>query len=84
MKKFFAKIASVFPEILLFVSVFCLTFSLLLGISDSAEYKAKANALSAESTYLKEEIKWYQTQLGDFPHDTAPSLPDAAEGGAHE
>lgn len=84
MKKFFAKIASVFPEILMFISVFLLTFSLILGAGESAKYEAKAETLSAENTYLKEEIKWYQTQLGDFPHDTASSLSDAAEGGAHE
>lgn len=84
MKKFFAKIASVLPEILMFISVFLLTFSLIFGAGESAKYETKAETLATENNYLKEEIKWYQTQLGDFPHDTAPSLPDAAEGGTHE
>lgn len=87
MKKFFAKIAAILPEILMFISVCCLSFSLIMGISLSAKYEAKAEALAAENTYLKEEIKWFKAQLTDISYDASPTLTNgsaSADGGPHE
>ena len=67
-KKIFAKIASIFPEILMFFSIFCLILSLTLGVSEIAKYESRAEALATENTYLKKEIEWFKAQLKDtFP-----------------
>lgn len=87
MKNIFAKIASILPEILIFISIFCLTFSLTLGISESAKYEAKAVALAAENSYLKEEIKWFKVQLEDKSYEAAPTVTngaDASDGDSNE
>lgn len=87
MKKFFAKIASFFPEILIFISIFCLSFSLTYGISESAKQEARAEVLASENLYLKGEIEWFKAQFKDTSYKTVPTLPDdanAADGGSNE
>jgi hypothetical protein len=87
MKKFFTKISSVLPEIMLFISIFCLFFSLTLGISESAKHKARAETLAAENSYLKEEIEWFKARLANGYGIANPALPESADntdGGPHE
>jgi hypothetical protein len=79
MKKILTKVASLLPGILLFVSIYCLVFSLTLGISESAKYQATAKTLATENMYHKKEIEWFKAQLEGKRNEAVPTISNSAD-----
>lgn len=75
-KRFFKAVGKALPDILLYVGISCLVFSLVFGLITAVENDAKFEALATENEYLKGQIEWYQTQLADAPCEPVPAITD--------
>lgn len=64
-KRFFLKIVSILPWVLMYLGIFGLSYSLSHGLSESVKYETKAETLAAENEYLKGEIEWFRERLAD-------------------
>lgn len=80
-KRFFKAVGKALPDILLYVGISCLVFSLVFGLITAVENDAKFEALATENEYLKGQIEWYQAQLVDEPYIQTPAI---TEGNPHE
>ena len=74
MKRFFKAVATVLPNILMFIGIYCLIFLLVFGLGKGIENEATSKTLVTENEYLKSQIEWYQAQLADDLHVTALAI----------
>jgi hypothetical protein len=73
-KRFFKAVGKALPDILLFIGIYCLIFSMVFGLISAIENDTKSEVLTAENDYLKGQIEWYQAQLADEPYVPAPAV----------
>ena len=62
-KRFLKTVASLLPEILLFIGIQCLVISFIFCLAAAVFNGVKNETLVTENDYLKNQIEWYQAQL---------------------